>query len=968
MGSMGDDEVDEPTTATPAAERTEERTAPDGGVASAPGNFDLNLAHPTTSPATPPPTAAKRKNPPTLPPFKPFSLSSSPSSSGSASDAADQSPPNEQDEEEKGASSEIGTPSQSLWAAMASVVGYNRNGRTSKSGSNNTRNQPHKADSGVAAVQRIVDAALYELKVDPYRGALGTRATSSELGPWDGCQVGSLERELNRRGSLNFDLDASDDDSSNNDNEPAATERVALSSCPCLQQPTRSKKGASTSRKGGSSSSGVRTGLGRVFAGRSYQCDLAANDYPVPWGCWRCGDSPNLPCDYNPLCLLSLGSGVVFDALYDAAQQHPSPSQSDQDPDSTSFVEYRDDDRNQQPWRQLLRQPGDPFDPNELDPAHPLCLYRPETLRQLGQIRTYLEVDEARLRRHLRRTLRTTGTTAKATASTIAATTTTTTAPITVADALNVIRAHHRLLAFENPLEGGGGGNHIQETQSHSHTGSVEAGIDILSLERSSDEHDEDEGDTVRDGDSVSATRNVRLALPPGIENLGCTCYLNTQLQCLAQCLAFCQGIFSWRPPASNASPAGATATQDRMQNVLLFFQRLLAELRLGGSRAINTLDFSNALGLDHHEQQDPNEFSRLFLERMDETLRATSGIAASTDSKVHDGDNLTTLLSHLFQGQMRYETICQHCHSTTERHEDFRDLNLPIEDCGSGGGIGSKPKKPGQLSMLSFLTSSEPEDLSVQQCLDAYCQPEHLQDDNRYWCDACQAKRDATRQVSFARLPPVLNVQLCRYVYDRASGSKKKRSDPVRLPLELRVTIRPDPVGVVPGSSTATKKNAPKSESRASEENRRYRLCAVMRHQGNSAYHGHYVAEALDWVTGQWFEFNDEKVTHLPLGPSCSFLPEQPRESDRTKRNRRTLASTKAAAVSNAGSKDAYNMYYVEEGFFARTVEENLQSELLPPLRSTASITGSESAVGVLDRIAAERAVAYADLQRCVG
>lgn len=38
------------------------------------------------------------------------------------------------------------------------------------------------------------------------------------------------------------------------------------------------------------------------------------------------------------------------------------------------------------------------------------------------------------------------------------------------------------------------------------------------------------------------------------------------------------------------------------------------------------------------------------------------------------------------------------------------------------------------------------------------------------YQCDIfrCNQKRDAIRSMAFAKLPPVLNIQLARYVFDR--------------------------------------------------------------------------------------------------------------------------------------------------------------------------------------------------------
>jgi hypothetical protein len=88
------------------------------------------------------------------------------------------------------------------------------------------------------------------------------------------------------------------------------------------------------------------------------------------------------------------------------------------------------------------------------------------------------------------------------------------------------------------------------------------------------------------------------------------------------------------------------------------------------------------------------------------------------------------------------------------------------------------------------------------------------------------------------------------------------------------------------------------------------------MRHQGTSAYAGHYIAEAMDWVTGQWFEFNDEVVKHLPTGPSSSH------DSQGT-------VKISEVQVAPCGSKDAYNMYYVDEQYLKDcTIQEIVRRE----------------------------------------
>jgi ubiquitin C-terminal hydrolase len=393
--------------------------------------------------------------------------------------------------------------------------------------------------------------------------------------------------------------------------------------------------------------------------------------------------------------------------------------------------------------------------------------------------------------------------------------------------------------------------------------------------------------------ESSSTDVHMRLSIPPGIENLGATCYLNTQLQCLAQNRVFVEGIFAWGAPANKS--------EDRMTKVIRVFQHLLAGMNAGPAAVINTLEFSNALGLDNFEQQDPNEFSRLFFDRLHESFQQSSVDRGGS------GFDLTGLLPHLFQGITMYETTCLICKTASRRNEEFMDLNLPIVSPASG-------RQKGQQSVLEIFATKW--DVDVQQCFDAYVSAETLEGDNQYFCSECDCKSDATRKISFEKLPPVLNIQLSRYVYDRRTNMKKKLEDNVLLPLELKV-------------------NAKGKVREAATVEHRYVLTAVMRHQGKSAYSGHYVAEAMDWLTGRWFEFNDEKVSSLESGPSCSFDP--------PKRNRK--------GTPPAGSKDAYNMYYVEESFLAQSALDSLREHMKSPGNCA------------LETIEIERSACYSDV-----
>jgi len=428
-------------------------------------------------------------------------------------------------------------------------------------------------------------------------------------------------------------------------------------------------------------------------------------------------------------------------------------------------------------------------------------------------------------------------------------------------------------------------------------------------------------------GESIS----IQLAMPPGIENLGATCYLSAQLQCLGQNLAFLDGILAWQSSSSSTatespdSDAGAKrdSRDDRMDSVLECFQRLMANMRLGRSSTVQAGAFARALNLNNEEQQDPNEFSRLLRDRLQEAFQR----AANGGSNGQRG--LARLLPDIFRGMMVFETTCSFCQRVSRREESFEDMNVPIvkptyqieEDDYSG-----RSATNGRIGTRSRRAADRQTD--VQYCLEKYFRDEVLDGDNKYDCDSCKAKRDAQRRLVLRELPKVLNVQLSRYVYDRDKKAKKKLRDKVLLPLHLTLPAVPptdgdrDPFGVAHGGSF------PSVPSCSTLESRRFLLCAVMSHRGRSANEGHYVAEAMDWSTGIWFKFNDEKVSCL-YQPSCSYDPAKTAVITAHALGAGSIGAANDEKKSNAplGSTDAYSMYYVDESFLASSVMESLRT-----------------------------------------
>ena len=94
------------------------------------------------------------------------------------------------------------------------------------------------------------------------------------------------------------------------------------------------------------------------------------------------------------------------------------------------------------------------------------------------------------------------------------------------------------------------------------------------------------------------------------------------------------------------------------------------------------------------------------------------------------------------------------------------------------------------------------------------------------------------------------------------------------------------------------------------------------MKHRGTSANSGHYIAEAMDWTTGLWFEFNDEDVTFLEMGPKHSI--EKGFSSDSTTSNGPSCKNS-----TTTGSSDAYSLFYAERSYLGQQAAQKIISQL---------------------------------------
>uniref|UniRef100_M4AWU6 Ubiquitin carboxyl-terminal hydrolase 48 n=1 Tax=Xiphophorus maculatus TaxID=8083 RepID=M4AWU6_XIPMA len=300
-------------------------------------------------------------------------------------------------------------------------------------------------------------------------------------------------------------------------------------------------------------------------------------------------------------------------------------------------------------------------------------------------------------------------------------------------------------------------------------------------------EIDENTFHNIDDPNSERREKNIFV----GLTNLGATCYVNTFLQVWFHNLELRKSLYQCQNSRLkiNYEP----------QSICEHLQYLFALLQNSNRKYIDPSGLVKALGLDTGQQQDAQEFSNLFLSLLEETLSKEKN------------PNLQNLIQQQFCGQFFYVTICNQCGRSSTLPSRFYELELNIQ--------GHK---------------------NLTECITEFLKEEKLDGENRYFCENCQSKQNATRRIRLHSLPPTLNLQLMRFVFDRQTGLKKKLNTFINFPEQLDMEpFLEQKLGI-------------------------YELSAVLIHRGISAYSGHYIAHVKDALTGDWYKFNDEEIEKM--------------------------------------------------------------------------------------------------------
>uniref|UniRef100_A0A673M3S2 Ubiquitin carboxyl-terminal hydrolase 2 n=1 Tax=Sinocyclocheilus rhinocerous TaxID=307959 RepID=A0A673M3S2_9TELE len=294
------------------------------------------------------------------------------------------------------------------------------------------------------------------------------------------------------------------------------------------------------------------------------------------------------------------------------------------------------------------------------------------------------------------------------------------------------------------------------------------------------------------------------------------TCFMNSILQCLSNthdlrdyCLRN-----THHTDLNNNCRAKAVLMEE--------FAKLTQSLwTSASSEAISPSDFKMQIQkyaprFVGYNQQDAQEFLRFLLDGLhNEVNRVTVKPRSPMEDFDHVSANVLFLFfTDLFVGQLKSSLTCNECGFCSTVFDPFWDLSLPIA------------KTSGEVSLMD--------------CLRLFTREDVLDGNERPTCHRCKTRRKCTKKFTIQKFPKILVLHLKRFSECRVRTSKL--STFVNFPLkelDLREFASDNSVNAV------------------------YNLYAVSNHTGSSLG-GHYTAYCRNPCIGEWYTYNDSRVSPM--------------------------------------------------------------------------------------------------------
>ncbi|OCF34821.1 hypothetical protein I316_03365 [Kwoniella heveanensis BCC8398] len=221
--------------------------------------------------------------------------------------------------------------------------------------------------------------------------------------------------------------------------------------------------------------------------------------------------------------------------------------------------------------------------------------------------------------------------------------------------------------------------------------------------------------------------------------------------------------------------------------------------------------------GFSKNRQEDTHEFFRFVTDGLQNTALAGLGPPKDIPEKVKHA----SWVYKTWGGRVRSRVVCSRCNKPSDTFDWFLDLSLDVNK-------GSKKSLGGMMA--------------------GFTREDKLEGDNKYHCDNCKAKANATKSFKIEQAPPILTLHLKRFNVTYNMHSGRARAEKFNGFIEYGEYLDIAPYMVDPKAGGA-----------------RYRLFGVTCHRGAELRFGHYTSY-VKGPQGQWFNADDDDVTLVSL------------------------------------------------------------------------------------------------------
>lgn len=315
-----------------------------------------------------------------------------------------------------------------------------------------------------------------------------------------------------------------------------------------------------------------------------------------------------------------------------------------------------------------------------------------------------------------------------------------------------------------------------------------------------------------------------------GLQNFGNTCYTNAVLQALYACKPFRTKILEYYEENKKRKES-----ESLLMCLSALFSRISTSKRrsgiMGPAKLIRKIKRLNPQ-FEGHQHQDAQEFLNFMLNEVADNLRTDmkeeklrekygdkprrakqlrTGKAKEPDDEdkalTKELAGVTTWVQAIFEGTLTNQTKCLRCETVTSRDEKFLDLSLDIEP-----------------------------NSSITHCLRQFSAREMLNGKEKYFCDCCSCRQEASKCMQIKQLPEIAILHMKRFKYIEGLEAFKKLCYRVVFPIHLRL------INTVPDV-----------------EDRAYKLIAIVVHIGSGMLYGHYTCFVKN--NDDWFLYDDDKI-----------------------------------------------------------------------------------------------------------